>query len=366
MKERTKEIVKDGFGSLINNSACIRGAKNGPLWLTIIMFVLSLLLPIVPIITSQAQISGSSFIKSYSYGLEKQVTSMAMKLKDDNVKFTIGQDHLLSITKDGNEINYETYDKPSETVNEKGKTVKTRIVEPFATYKNSVTGQYDFVLYVSSATTTSDRNLFNNVVKVKTYAIGSTNAPTDADTVYTPSYMILFKNALKVSIFGANTTTNVALSYLGDYKTMKVGAEGVSYLLDVKDKEGNAIAQSLTDNAYTDGVLKNFKKIMNKSYDTLKIKNVWGTSGIYLGIFAGLNLMMGLLMWVLTRGKKNPNNYFSIWLTMKIQGRLGLAPALLAMIAGFFLPNYVYIIYIMLVGLRVMWMSMKELRPIQQ
>ena len=42
MKDRTKEVLKDGFGSLINNAAAIRGAKSGPLWLTILFFVFSL------------------------------------------------------------------------------------------------------------------------------------------------------------------------------------------------------------------------------------------------------------------------------------------------------------------------------------
>ena len=103
MKDRTKEIIKDGFGSLVSNAACIRGAKNGPLWLTIVMFILSLFLPVIPIFTTQAQVSGSSFIKTYSYGLERYITSMAINLKNDNVKFTLGQDHLLSISKDGTE-----------------------------------------------------------------------------------------------------------------------------------------------------------------------------------------------------------------------------------------------------------------------
>ena len=49
MKERTKEVLRDGFGVLVNNAAAIRGAKNGPLWLTIVFFVLSLFLPVLPI-----------------------------------------------------------------------------------------------------------------------------------------------------------------------------------------------------------------------------------------------------------------------------------------------------------------------------
>ena len=74
---------------------------------------------------------------------------------------------------------------------------------------------------------------------------------------------------------------------------------------------------------------------------------------------------MGFLMWLLTRGKNNPNNYFTPWLTQKVEARLALAPGILTMILGFFLPQYVPIGFIVTLGLRVMWISMKELRPLQ-
>ena len=154
-------------------------------------------------------------------------------------------------------------------------------------------------------------------------------------------------------------------SYNGDYKTMKVTTTGLSDFLTVTDKDGNVVAQDITNNEYTDGVLVNFKKVMDRSYDKLKIRNMWGTSGIYLAIFFGLVILMGFLMWLLTRGKNNPNNYFSIWLTMQVSARLAVSPAIITLIVGFFLTKYAPIIFILTMGLRVMWISMKELRPVQ-
>ena len=104
MKERTKETIRDGFGSLINNAAAIRGAKNGPLWLTIIFFVLSLLLPVLPIFISQLNVQGSTFIKTYSYGLEKYVPVLATELKNNKVEMSISDEHRLAIKEDGKEI----------------------------------------------------------------------------------------------------------------------------------------------------------------------------------------------------------------------------------------------------------------------
>ena len=108
-----------------------------------------------------------------------------------------------------------------------------------------------------------------------------------------------------------------------------------------------------------------FKKVLDRSYETLKIQNTLVSCSIYLGIYFGMSFLMGLIMFLLTRGKKNPNNYFSLWLCLKIQARLGFCPGLITMIAGFFLVTQTPIIFVMTIGLRVMWISMKELRPVQ-
>ena len=347
MKERTKEIIKDGFGSLISNAAAIRGAKNGPLWLTIVMFFLSILLPVVPLFVQQANINGSSFLKSYSYGMERYVTSVAMDLKNNRLaEFNINEEHMLSITENGNEVDFSAYE---------GK--------PYAAYTNEVTGQYEFTLFLSDATTTGDKGEINKNIAAIKYANGSTTQTVAEENYYYANYMILYKNGVYVCIYGTSAKA-IASSYSGDFLTMKANDKCLETLLSVKNKEGQAVEQSLANNAYVDGVYANYKKFLDKSYETLKIKYMWGTSGIYLAIFFGVSVLMGFLMWLLTRGKNNPNNYYSPWLTMKIQGRLGLAPGLITLIVGMFLASYASMIFIITIGLRVMWTSMKELRPV--
>ena len=348
MKERTKETLRDGFGCLINNAAAMRGAKNGPLWLTIVMFILSIFLPVVPLFVSQANVKGSSFLSSYSYGLERYVTSMAMELKDEGYKFGVNENHLLSVSKDGNEINYADYGSK----------------QPLKAYVDKTTGQYDFLLFVSESTSSSAQKAEYTAINSTYYAIGTTVVSETKDNAYLPSYMILFKNSVYVAIkYG---TTAKANNPGGDYQTIKASDDYLATILTVKGKEGNEIAPSMYNARYYNGVYANFKTFLNKSYETLRIKNMFTTSGIYLGIFTGVCILMGFLMWLLTRGKNNPNNYFSIWLCEKIQARLGLAPALITLVVGFFLTNYAAMIYILTIGLRVMWISMKELRPVQQ
>ena len=349
MKERTKETIKDGFGSLVSNAAALRGAKNGPLWLTIVMFVLAVLLPLIPLFVSQMTTNGSSFLNKYSYGLERYVTSIALDLKNNRLaQFSIDENHLLSVKENGADVDYSYYGS----------------AHPYATYENKNTHQYDFVVYLSNADNNTSKKALNDVIKAINYDLGTTtvSGSSASDNLYRPSYMILFKNGVYIAIYNSNSTKLTTESFSGDFKSITT-SDGLKDLLNVKDVE--ASNQNVYNTVYIDGVYNNFKKFIDRSYDNLKITNTLSTVGIYAGIFFGLNIVMGFLMWLLTRGKNNPNNYFSPWLTMKIQARLGLAPGIITAIAGIFVLNMLPMIYIMTIGLRVMWISMKELRPIQ-
>ena len=348
MKDRTRETVKDGFASLINNAAAIRGAKNGPLWLTILFFIFAIILPIIPLFVAQAKTNGSSFLNSYSYGLERYVTSLAIDLRENNVEFEI-KDHLLSVNENGADVDFAEYG----------------INKPYVGYEDAVSHQYDFVVYLSDATTNADKTAFNKLVTSTYYEAGTINKTASQENTYIPSYMILFKNGVYVAIYSSAQKV-VAYSYSGDFNTIKDNNECLKTLLTVTDKDGNNIMPDIINNDYITGVYKNFKKFLDKSYETLKVKNTWVSSAIYLGIFFGLNVVMGFLMWLLTRGKNNPNNYYTPWLTEKIQARMALAPALITLIVGFFLTSQTMLIYIITIGMRVMWVSMKELRPVQQ
>lgn len=348
MRDRTKEILKDGFGCLVNNSAAIRGAKNGPLWLTIVMFVLSVILPIIPIFVSQATINGSYFLNTYSYGLERYVTSIGLDLKNNRLaEFSISEDHLLSVTENGVEIDYADYGTLQE----------------YASYTNDVTNQYDFLVYLAKAPTLSDKRIVNQNISTEYYALGTTDRSSEAENIYRPNYMILYEDGIYVAIYANNSVNGVASSYVGDFKTTEPSTTFLTDLLTVKDAEGDLVNVNILNDDYTNGVLNNFKKVLNVSYETQKINNTWISTGVYSLIFLGLSLLMGFLMWLLTRGKSNPNNYFSLWLCEKIQARLAFAPALITLIVGLFIANQAPLIFIMTMGVRVMWISMKELRP---
>ena len=345
MKDRTKEIVRDGFGQLVSNASALRGAKAGPLWLTILFFVFALLLPIIPIFAQQVTTNGSSFLNKYSYNLDRTVTALAIDLKENrNVELSLGEDHLLSITENGNPVNFADYG--SDNI--------------YASYVDTSSNQYELTLYLSSAETDKQKENVVDTINNNHFAWNSTVKSVEGD-LYSSNFIVLFRDGIYVCVYAHNNTNIVSNSYLGDFKTMSANDKCLETLLKV-----DGVAQNMYDNNYTLGVYSNFKKVLDKSYETLKIKNTGLTCLIYFGIFFGASLLMGLLMFLLTRGKNNPNNYFSLWLCLKIQARLSFCPGLLTMIIGFFLTSQIPLIMIMLLGLRVMWISMKELRPIAQ
>ena len=349
MKARTKEIIRDGFGSLVSNASAMRGAKAGPLWLTIVMFFLAILLPIIPIFVQQATTNGSTFLDKYSYNLDRTVTSVAMDLKNNrNAEFIIGEDHLLTIKEGENVVNFNDYGSDN-------------IYASYISFPGTDHPEYELVVYLSTAETDKEKENFLNEVNLINFAWNSTYRTDSATSIYHPNMIVFFRSGVYVSIYADTGTNVISNSFIGDFKTIAPGNDYLTKFLTVKD-----VAQNLYDVNYTNGVYANFKKFMDKSYETLKIKNTGLTCLLYFGIFFGASLLMGLLMFLLTRGKNNPNNYFSLWLCLKIQGRLSFCPGLLTMIVGFFLTSQIPLFMIMLLGLRVMWISMKELRPIAQ
>ncbi len=416
MKDRTKQTIADGFGGLVKNATALRGAKNGPLWLTIVMFFASILLPILPLFVSANSMSGSSFIKNNTYSLERYVTRAALDLKKSPNKYeiSISEDHFLSVNKEGTEINYGSYDDHGKDAD--------RTIAPFYTYTNKATGEYSFLLYVSDIDNAAEKVETTNakgktkLINAKaayltriaqfTYETGTTTAydlgkedqkkavedakkknSTDPKTFYFPSYIVLFKDSFNVVCCYGEKAVAGSTNGAADYKKVSANANCLETLLTVKDKNGNDvaptdekvidgtateeeieqdIANKMANENYYNGVLANFKKFLNKSYLASKAKTTAVTCLFSLAVFAGLSLIMGFLMWVMTRGKNNPNNYFSLWLCMKLEARLALAPALITLLLGFLLVSYAQMIFILTLGMRVMWISMKELRPVQQ
>ena len=264
-----------------------------------------------------------------------------------------------------------------ETTNAKG---KTKLINAKTAYLTRI-AQFT---YESGTTTSYD---LGKEDQKKAVEDAKKKDSTNPKTFYFPSYIVLFKDSFNVVCCYGEKAVAGSTNGAADYKKVSANANCLETLLTVKDKNGNDIAPTdekvidgtateeeieqdiankMANENFYNGVLANFKKFLNKSYLASKAKTTAVTCLFSLAVFAGLSLIMGFLMWVMTRGKNNPNNYFSLWLCLKLEARLALAPALITLLLGFLLVSYAQMIFILTLGMRVMWISMKELRPVQQ
>ena len=101
------------------------------------------------------------------------------------------------------------------------------------------------MLYVSDVMTANEKKNVNTAISAKTYKLTTKEATTEKESIYTPSYMIVFPDSFYMVIYASNSTKVVTSSFTGDFKTMAATDKGLTELLTVKDKDGNAVAQNL-------------------------------------------------------------------------------------------------------------------------
>lgn len=342
MKERTKSTLSNAFGSLINNDKAIASAKEAPLWLTIVIFFLAIILPIIPITVANGRSYGSSFISTYSYGTEKTLPMMALEMAKDGKTLTINENHELGLT--------------------------TNDLDPEYKYVNSITNQTEMEIYFSAANTKEAQNAFLNSVKEHKFVLKEANETEGTETTYYhSSYVVFFNNGLYASIYAPNSMDVISYSALGDFKAYEPGTNLIEALVKLDEQTSITsdadIIAIMSDAAKTEAIFNNWKTLFNKTYYTARDRATWLGSLVYLGVYAGLTLIMGFLIWILTRGKNNPFNYLSLWICLKIEAWASLCPGLIGLLLGFLLPQYAVMVFIMTVGMRTMWLAMKQLRP---
>ncbi len=374
MKDTTKRTWRNLFGSIIKNDACVDGAKNSPWWIGLILGLLGTILPIIPIMTTVGTSYGAQIFSSYSYSMEVYATSTFIDAYSDGYEFTVSNNKFLVAYKDGNFV--EDIDDTT----------------PIAQYISTIGSveQIQFQLYYSTATSVSD---LIDEIENNTYVLGTTltaeeydalypsdnevtaesetdeDSEEDEDSYYLPSFMILYRDGIYTYIGSSGTTDSVA-SVSGDWSHFSVGTNVLELLLTVDGYEtvDDSVGTDghyniLRDSTYTAGVFSNMESVLNTAYLKLRTTTFWTYTGVFFGVYVVLIVFMGLLTFLLTRGKRNPLNYLSFWTTTKICMWASFSPGLLAMILGFLMTDYATMFFIILYGVRIMWLSMRQLRP---
>ena len=358
MKDTTKKTVKNLFSSLIINDSAIEGAKTAPWWIAVILFVIGTFLPIIPIMVNASKTYGASYLSANVYSYETRLAACGLDLKAKGYTYKVEENTLVErIDGVAQEMTW------GEDANGVSKDETPIAVYPLSKAENDPIA---FEIYYSDRPynkTTKSITALKKTIEERTYVSGTAELYNkdvhgkDA-TTYKVSYLLLFKDGMFSKIYANNSTTVAATSYTGlNWKHAKFD-ELLDGLLIVENVE-----QNLYNEVYVNGVMNNFKKINNDSYLDQKLNTFWFNSGLYYGIYIALGFFMGFMIWVLTRGKNNPNRGLNIFTAFKISWWIDFTPGLLAMVVGFMWSQAAGLAYIVLIGIRTMWLSMRSLNP---
>lgn len=371
MKAKTKENLGLIFGSLFSNRKAVNAGKSLPWWMALIAFFLAVFLPVIPTMVSISKSYGSQmFANGYTYGIDTQLCGTTIDIVKSGYEFKIGEEHKLLAYKDGKSFNPTTSED----------------VKPIAKYSNTITKQIDFEIYYSIRPAKGKDNLQNllDTISKRTYIVGTSEEGTtttkskkeasksSSETLsyYIPSFMLLYADGMVLYTYKANTTT-INGNTGGDWKHHEIGESLFESISTVLVNENETLKASsdvskdelMKNSSYVNGVFTNWKNSLDLSYLNNKDRSFTYSTLIFLGIYIALSFFMGLMVFLLTRGKKNVYRYLSLLTCEKINAWASFCPGLLAMILGFLMPNYAVMFFIALLGLRIMWLSMKELRP---
>ena len=333
--------------SLINNEAAIEGGRKKPWYFAIIMAVLSIIISLIPALVQGLNKNGMDFINSqYTYGYEVGLRAFLEDIytaNDLELKISDSESgHILNI--------------PQETWNAHFVEQNTQGLNRFAHVNSDNVVDFE-VYYFDHDLTNEDRD------KIETIKI---DEETTAKT--TASYIAFGKYSFMTKLYSLTSSTAKA-TYYGDYVNFAVGYN-FKTLAEVTLASGAKVNPTNVDKAqpsvykqYQDGIFENYKGYLNVGFQNNKINDLVRTLLILLAINVGLLLFMGLMMFVLTRGKTNPFRIYTFWETQKIAYWCAPAPAVIGMIIGFIMASFSQVSFPMVLGLRVMWLSMRALRP---
>ena len=350
MKKLSKEAkfnLKNGFGSLINNRCAIEAGKSMPIWLTIIMGILGPALAMVPIIVGTANTNGAAaYNDNLNYNLDR---NLAISMVD-----LINKDGKLKLSN-----HYLTYYENSQPV------IIADGKYEMQNHINSQNKQYSVRTYFLAETTEKKIDELYKEITAEEFIIGTTTLRSDEDpsgTKYYKPMTLAFYNKGFAFVNFKDQTTTTATSYSGDFVNTP-DCENLIARIATVDGILPTNYVEIGRTGYLDGLKVNFKALLNEGYLGVKAKTFLYTSTIYYAVFLGLTIFLGFLIFFLTRGKRNFNNYLKWYQCLGIACWACVSPGLLALGLGFLMQSMALMLFILLMGMRTMWLTMKQLSP---
>lgn len=364
MSPKAKFTLLHAFKGLISNQSCIDGSHESPWWVAAIFFVFSVIIPLIPNFARLGSTNGGAYLTSATYGLDKQMTSFAYEFKKQG-KDLVVKHNLLHYEVNG-VIDDSQFVTPTQEYYENA--------ESEYSYVSDKSGQYELRVFIWNLKGNALVKAVNKVA-AQQFIYGGTDLvtpDTPKDTKkYVPNLVVFTPHTFAVALYKYQSTKQMATTN-GGLDWSKTGKTGlINRMLSSSIKAGEwddpvgPSDKELFIHTYSNNTYKVLVRISNETYLHQRTVTQWQTTGIYAGIYAGVIVFLGLMIFVLTRGKNNPFKYLNVWHCQKIAWWAAASPAILGMILALvFGTNTIgQIAFVLLISLRIMWLSMKQLRP---
>ena len=302
-----KNNIKLFFTSLISNNAAIDAGRKKPWYAAIILFLISIILSVIPSSVLELKKQGDTNFSSTTFLAREALCEFAEEIQNDDGMVVVKVDKKTSYLVGKNTENFGDLDSKTMPYNYKFR---------YSSNENAA------VVYTEL-----------NDEKVSYFLF-------TPDTVYIHIVDPTNHDSVKINLMCINA-----------YK--KIGENAL--------KESFSQGKDKTESI--ENTWSNWKVLIRQLYNQTRLRAAGVQLGIMSAINVGIVLIMGFMVWVLTRGKNNPYRIFNVWECYKIVAWAALTPAILTSGLGFLIKAFASTLFPLLLGVRVMWLSMKSLRP---
>lgn len=330
------------FKSLVNNGAVMEG-RFQPWYVALLLFFVSVIFATYPTFSQINAREGSVFLSGTTYSVENAFTIFSETLKEEDIQLVVKTNEVDGV------LRYELINEgtPWETV-----FTTAYPGSEFTYFEYSVNNVPRIRIYYQASQSDETTGAFVNQLL----------ALPKGDTTLT-SFMMLTKHAVRVYLYNPLALANAAVSgeefvasFNGTYDAVPINTN-LSFSADASNRTPDV-------GTYVTRVFGEWKGFFDQSFAYSKGILLWAQTLLTFVVNMIMALLMSIVIFIMTRGKMNPNKGMKFGETMKIGAWALFSPALLTIVAGALFPEFSATAFVLFVGLRLMWLSSKYLRPV--
>lgn len=345
MSPEAKDKLVTGFQTLISNDACIKAGRNYHWWMPVILAICSVIITLVPSFVLSMQTKIGENVLSTSYGVENGLASFQDALNGTGKSVVVDENGKLDVEAG---MDSGVYNAPE------GAEQKT-----YYEYKNENSGDLFRVVFAKDGVPSDYLINFSSyqVEETVTSALeNGSEVEVPTKTTYRCSILVFEESSFVFANYPNRSTTNNVNGVYYTYDRV--------HGMDLNDLTPKALSLKENPQQYVQAVRDNYASFLTTCYTTQKIHATWVSTGILAAINTGVILLMGLILFLVTRGKKNPYRVITFWQNQKIAYWAAPAPAILALAFGFLFgrtnSTVGMFLFLFMFGMRIMWLSMKS------